>query len=155
MRSKCCLKLVSCTGESHRLLPNREALLYRNFSATVLIGPSGAELNGVHVMSTFRSAFSLLLTALCHRRSRTGAQCKSDSRATDKYPIQGANRTRLRKTAPNSGARKRETDTKQKGKQRAGSRSHLHPTIPKGTNPWYARPENLRTQQFLEGETPL
>ena len=59
-----------------------------------------------------------------------------------------------RKTAPNSGARKRETDTKQKGKQRAG-RSYLHPKILKGTNPKYARPENLRTQQFLEGETHL
>ena len=48
-----------------------------------------------------------------------------------------------RKTAPNSGARKRETDTEQKGKQRAG-RNYLNLTFHRETTLSHAWVEKLR-----------
>ena len=95
----------------------RRALLHRNFSATVLRHTTPDEqghCHPAHVMSTFRSAFSLLLTPLCQRRSRAGAHNKTDSRGTDKYPIQGADRTRLNEKLRLTPVPGRETDTKGK-----------------------------------------
>ena len=66
------------------------ALQFRDFSATVLRHTTP---NAQRQTPGTRDEH----LQVCFLRSRTGAHSKTDSRGTDKYPIQGANRTRLNK----------------------------------------------------------
>ena len=138
------------TGEAHRLTVASRIYRSRNCAGPFCLETSLPRCSDIrlpmregrhpaHVMSTFRTAFSLLLTALCQRRSRTGAQKQSPIFNSTHFRAQRAKW----KTAPVPCARKRETDTEQTGKQRPG-RNYLNLTYHRETTLIHAWAEKLR-----------
>ena len=151
------------TGETHRLTV--DSRIYRS---RICVGPFCLETSlprcsdirlptregsPAHVMSTFRTAFSLLLTALCQRRSRTGAQKQSRFPGYQQYPIQGANAPSGKLRLSPVPGREKLTPSKT-GKQRPG-RNYLNLTFHTKTTLIHAWAEKLRPAIVRGRNSPL